>query len=55
MKPVFAARTGYTGEDGVELFFPAEIAEAFFDALLEAGKPLGLKPTPPACSTKLNT
>jgi len=43
-QPVFAARTGYTGEDGVEFFFPAEIAEAFFDALLEAGKPLGLKP-----------
>ena len=44
-QPVFAARTGYTGEDGVELFFPSEIAEAFFNALLEAGKPLGLKPT----------
>ena len=43
-QPVFAARTGYTGEDGVELFFPSEIAENFFMALLEAGKPLGLKP-----------
>jgi aminomethyltransferase len=43
-QPVLAARTGYTGEDGVELFFPSECAEAFFGALLEAGKPLGLKP-----------
>jgi aminomethyltransferase len=43
-QPVLAARTGYTGEDGVELFFPSEVAEPFFAALLEAGKPLGLKP-----------
>ena len=43
-QPVLAARTGYTGEDGVELFFANEIAEGFFAALLEAGKPFGLKP-----------
>lgn len=43
-QPVLAARTGYTGEDGVELFFENEIAESFFFALLEAGKPFGLKP-----------
>ena len=41
---VFTARTGYTGEDGIELFFPSLIAENFFFALLEAGKPFGLKP-----------
>jgi len=41
---ILAARTGYTGEDGIELFFPNEIAENFFLALLEAGKPFGLKP-----------
>jgi aminomethyltransferase len=41
---VFAARTGYTGEDGIELFFANEIAENFLFALLEAGKPFGLKP-----------
>jgi aminomethyltransferase len=41
---ILAARTGYTGEDGIELFFPNEIAENFFFALLEAGKPFGLKP-----------
>ena len=44
-QPILAARTGYTGEDGVELFISSEVAESFFAALLEAGKPLGLKPT----------
>jgi aminomethyltransferase len=43
-QPILAARTGYTGEDGLELFFPNEIAENFLNALLEVGKPLGLKP-----------
>jgi aminomethyltransferase len=43
-QPVLAARTGYTGEDGLELFFDNEIAENFLAALLEAGKPFGLKP-----------
>ena len=43
-QPILAARTGYTGEDGLELFFANEIAENFFTALLEAGKPFGLKP-----------
>jgi aminomethyltransferase len=41
---ILAARTGYTGEDGIELFFDSEIAESFLFALLEAGKPFGLKP-----------
>ncbi len=37
------ARTGYTGEDGYEIIFPVEKAEAFWDALLEAGvRPCGL-------------
>ena len=43
-QPILAARTGYTGEDGIELFFANEIAEQFFFALLEAGNPFGLKP-----------
>jgi aminomethyltransferase len=43
-QPVLAARTGYTGEDGIEFFFPTDVAENFFFALLEAGKPFGLKP-----------
>jgi aminomethyltransferase len=43
-QPILAARTGYTGEDGLELFFSNEIAEGFFSALLAVGQPLGLKP-----------
>jgi aminomethyltransferase len=40
---VMVARTGYTGEDGFELAFPAEQAEALWNALTAAGvKPAGL-------------
>lgn len=38
------ARTGYTGEDGFELFFPAEAAEATWKRLLVAGAASGLQP-----------
>ena len=41
---ILTARTGYTGEDGIEIFFPNDVAENFFLALLEVGKPFGLKP-----------
>lgn len=41
---VWAARTGYTGEDGVEIFCPAERAPAIWDALLQEGETLGVKP-----------
>ncbi len=37
-------RTGYTGEDGYELYLPADAAVAFWDALLAAGKEDGLLP-----------
>src|SRR5690606_35430590 len=41
--PIVAARTGYTGEDGFELFVAATEARAVWDALLAAGvKPCGL-------------
>jgi aminomethyltransferase len=33
----FMARTGYTGEDGFELIFPAARAESVWDALMRAG------------------
>lgn len=36
---VVAARTGYTGEDGFELFIPAAAATAVWHALLKAGAP----------------
>jgi aminomethyltransferase len=38
------SRTGYTGEDGFELSIGADIAPAIWEALLEAGKPLGAVP-----------
>ena len=39
----FMARTGYTGEDGFELMFPAARAESAWDALMRAGAaPCGL-------------
>lgn len=45
-KPVgewFVARTGYTGEDGLEVMMPEKEAPAFWQALLDAGvKPCGL-------------
>lgn len=42
--PCLAARTGYTGEDGCELFVAAARAAGLFEALLEAGRPLGMLP-----------
>ena len=41
---VWIARTGYTGEDGFELFFKAECAATIWDAILEKGADLGIKP-----------
>ena len=45
--PVWIARTGYTGEDGFELFCDAKDAPALWDRLVETagavgGKPVGL-------------
>lgn len=37
-------RTGYTGEDGFELYVPATSAGAVWDALMRAGAPHGLVP-----------
>jgi len=42
--PTLIAATGYTGEYGYELYFPAEQAVHVWRALLEAGKPEGLLP-----------
>ena len=38
------ARTGYTGEDGVEVFFPAKDATMVWNEVLEKGKPFGIRP-----------
>jgi aminomethyltransferase len=42
--PAIISRTGYTGEDGFELYVPAEKTEAVWEALLAAGKPDGVAP-----------
>jgi aminomethyltransferase len=41
---VSMARTGYTGEDGVEVFFSAKDAVKFWNMVLEIGKQFGIKP-----------
>ena len=42
--PVLLSRTGYTGEQGFEIFLPAERALALWERLLEKGKADGLIP-----------
>lgn len=41
--PCLVGRTGYTGEDGVELFFPAEQAEALWTGLFSEGEKRGIE------------
>jgi glycine cleavage system T protein (aminomethyltransferase) len=38
------SRTGYTGEDGFELFVPPGSADRVWQAILQAGEPLGVVP-----------
>ena len=38
------SRTGYTGEDGFELFVPPQSAERVWNTLLDVGGPSGLRP-----------
>ncbi|MDO7787956.1 glycine cleavage system aminomethyltransferase GcvT [Desulforamulus aquiferis] len=38
------SRTGYTGEDGFELYFPSEFGEKIWLGLMSAGEPEGIKP-----------
>lgn len=42
--PCLISRTGYTGEDGFELYLPPEDAPRVWRALLAGGQGLGLKP-----------
>lgn len=42
--PILIARTGYTGEDGFELYLAPDNARQLWDALLEAGAEQGLVP-----------
>ena len=47
------ARTGYTGEDGFELFVPADRAVEVWRTVLAAGAPAGLVPAGLACRDSL--
>jgi len=47
------ARTGYTGEDGFEIYIPVAAAEKVFDALMDAGSKFDLMPTGLACRDTL--
>ncbi|MFD6276775.1 glycine cleavage system aminomethyltransferase GcvT [Streptomyces sp. NPDC060209] len=51
--PALIARTGYTGEDGFELFVAPEHAEQLWSALTEAGAPYGLIPCGLSCRDTL--
>lgn len=52
-RPALIARTGYTGEDGFELFVAPRDAEPLWRALTEAGAPYGLVPCGLSCRDTL--
>ena len=43
-RPARIARTGYTGEDGFEIYIPPDEAPARWSELMEAGREFGIKP-----------
>jgi aminomethyltransferase len=43
--PCIVSRTGYTGEDGFEIYTHPEAAPKIWDAILKAGAPRGVLPT----------
>ncbi len=47
------SRTGYTGEDGFEIYTSNENIEMLWDKIMDAGKALGLKPTGLGCRDTL--
>ncbi|MFP5316616.1 MAG: glycine cleavage system protein T, partial [Actinomycetes bacterium] len=49
VKQLLLARTGYTGEDGFEIYVPNADAPELWEALLEAGEGHGLIPAGLAC------
>jgi aminomethyltransferase len=51
--PVTIARTGYTGEDGCEIFMPWDAAETVWEGLLKIGADDGLKPAGLGCRDTL--
>ena len=52
-KKCILSRTGYTGEDGVEIYCDSKDAGYFWDTLLEVGAPFGLIPCGLGCRDTL--
>jgi len=42
--PAIVSRTGYTGEDGFEVYAHPDAARRIWDAILESGRPFGIQP-----------
>ncbi|TNB69842.1 glycine cleavage system aminomethyltransferase GcvT [Arthrobacter sp. BB-1] len=53
IQDLLLARTGYTGEDGFEIYIPNEDAAGLWEALLEVGAGHGLIPAGLACRDSL--
>jgi len=51
--PVMISRTGYTGEDGYEIYCPAASAESIWNTVMAQGQPLGLIATGLGCRNTL--
>lgn len=51
--PARIARTGYTGEDGFEIYMAPERAEGIWDKLLDAGQEFGIRPCGLGCRNTL--
>lgn len=47
------SRTGYTGEDGFEIYTENQYIEKIWDSILETGKPYGIKPAGLGCRDTL--
>lgn len=52
-KKVMVSRTGYTGEDGFEVYCRPADAAFLWEAIMEAGQPFGLVPTGLGCRDTL--
>lgn len=52
-KSCLVSRTGYTGEDGFEIYMKHEDAEHLWDKILEAGRDMGVRPAGLGCRDTL--
>jgi aminomethyltransferase len=52
-KKVLLSRTGYTGEDGFEIYCSPDDATYLWDTIMEVGRPLGLLPAGLGCRDTL--